>query len=142
MLKRALTYENFNGEQVTDTLYFNLTSTELISLESSYEGGLEQAIKQIIENENVREIISQFQKIILMAYGQRTEDGKRFIKSDKIKEEFSQTAAYDALFMELASDPEKATIFINAIIPKKLVEEVAKAGPALKSPSAPRPPVD
>ena len=127
MLKRAITYENFNGDTVTDTLYFNLTATELVNLETSYEGGLQKMIEKIIETENVREIIVQFQKIILMAYGERTDDGKRFIKSDKIRDEFSQTAAYDALFMELAEDATKAAAFITSIIPKQFQEEAAKA---------------
>jgi len=127
MLKRDITYEDFNGNTVTETLYFNLTSTELITLEASYDGGLQKAIESIVATQNMREIIAQFQKIILASYGERTEDGKRFRKSDLIREEFSQTAAYDALFMELAGNADKAAEFIGAIIPKQLMDQVEKA---------------
>ena len=143
MLKRDITYEDFNGDTVTDTLYFNLTSTELIQLETSYDGGLQKAIETIIKTENIREIIAQFQKILLMAYGERTADGKHFRKSDEIKAEFAQSAAYDALFMELAEDAQKAAQFIIAIVPKQLQEEAQKAAVDVNlPPGAPTTPSD
>jgi hypothetical protein len=126
VLKRDITYEDFNGERVTDTFYFNLTRTEIIELELSYDGGLEASINKIIKAENVNALIMEFKKIVLLAYGQRTEDGKRFIKNDQLKEEFSQTAAYDALFMELATDDDAAATFIKGIMPSDIVKEMAK----------------
>jgi hypothetical protein len=127
MLKREITYEDFNGEKATDTFYFNLTKTEIITLEVSYEGGLEAALKRIVATNDSKNLIAEFKRIILLAYGVKSEDGKRFIKNDQLREEFSQTAAYDALFMELATNDEAAAVFIKGIIPKDMEKEVAKS---------------
>lgn len=122
MLKRNITYTDFNGNEVTETLYFNLTRTECIQLEIGYEGGLVATLERIIESKDVRQLITEFQNIVLAAYGVRSEDGKRFIKNDEVREEFKQTAAYDALFMELATDADTAAVFVNGIIPADLVQ--------------------
>lgn len=123
MLKRDITYENFDGETVTETFYFNLMQTEIVKLQVEYDGGMREMLQRIIKSENMEAIIREFQKIVLLAYGQRSEDGKRFIKSAQLREEFSQTAAYDALFMELATDDGKAAEFIAGVIPKQLLEQ-------------------
>lgn len=120
MLKRNITYEDFNGDKVTDTHYFNLTRTEIVELEVGYDGGLEQTIKRITETKDYKSLIAEFKKLVLLSYGIRSEDGKRFIKSDILREEFSQTAAYDALFIELATDADAATLFVQGIIPKDM----------------------
>jgi len=127
MLKRDITYEDFNGQQVTETFYFNLSKTELIELEASYEGGLEASIKRIIDSDDVKNLIKEFKRIVLLSYGIRSEDGKRFIKNDQIREEFTQTAAYDALFMELATDENAADRFIKGIIPRDMGQTVVTA---------------
>jgi len=127
MLKQDITYENFDGEQTTDTFYFNLTKTEIIELEVGYEGGLEAAIKRIIQTNDHKQLIAEFKKIVLLAYGQKSEDGKRFIKSDQLREEFSQTAAYDELFIKLSTDADFAAAFIKGIVPKGIVAEIEKA---------------
>lgn len=123
MLKREITYEDFDGNQATDTFYFNLNRTELIELEVAYEGGLQAALQRIIETKDNKTLINEFQKIILSAYGVKSEDGKRFIKNDKIREEFTQTPAYDALFMDLATNENSAADFIKGILPKGLSED-------------------
>lgn len=120
MLKRDITYTDFNGNEVTDTHYFNLSKTELVELEVSYEGGLSAAIQRIIDSKDIKALIKEFQKIILTSYGVRSEDGKRFIKNDQLREEFTQTAAYDALFMELATDENAAANFIKGVVPVDL----------------------
>jgi hypothetical protein len=126
MLKRDITYENFNGVKETETFYFNLTRTEIVELELSYDGGLEVSIQRIIDAQNVKALITEFKRIVLLAYGVRSEDGKRFMKSDELREAFSQTAAYDALFMELATDDNAAAIFIKGIIPSDMSKEIDK----------------
>jgi hypothetical protein len=126
MLKHDITYENFDGEQVTETFYFNLTKTEIIELEVGYDGGLEATIKRIIAANENRKLVAEFKKIVLLAYGVKSEDGKRFIKSDQIREEFSQTAAYDELFIKLASDADYAADFIKGILPKGMAAEIEK----------------
>lgn len=133
MLKREITYEDFDGNQVTDIYYFNLNRTELVELEVGYEGGLQAALQRIIESKDNKQIISEFKKIILMAYGVKSEDGKRFIKSEKLREEFTQTAAFDALFMDLATNENAGANFINGILPKDLVKDANQAELELKT---------
>lgn len=127
MLKRDITYEDFDGEKVTGTFYFNLTKSEIIELEVGYQGGLQETLQLIIRTDNRKRLIEEFKRIILVSYGVRSEDGKRFMKTDGLREEFSQTAAYDALFIELATDAEAASVFIKGIIPKDFAKEVEKA---------------
>lgn len=121
MLKRNITYEDFNGDTVTETFYFNLSRTELINLEVEMDGGLKRFLERIVEEEDAKALIEQFQKIVLLSYGERSADGKRFIKNDELREAFTQTAAYDALFMELATDANAAADFVTGIIPANLV---------------------
>lgn len=127
MLKREITYEDFDGNQVTDTLYFNLTKSELVSLEAEYDGGLYASIKRIMEANDQKSLIEEFKKIILISYGQKSEDGKRFIKSDDMRTEFSQSAAYDALFMELATSDTLAAEFMTGIIPRDMAKAIDQA---------------
>jgi hypothetical protein len=126
MLKRDITYEDFDGEKVTETFYFNLTRSEIIELEVDHKGGLQEALQRIIRTQNNKELIAEFKKIVLLAYGIKSEDGKRFIKNDTLREEFSQTAAYDSLFMELATSDDAAAIFIKGVIPKDFAKEIEK----------------
>lgn len=121
MLKRAITFEDLDGNTVTEEFYFNLSKTELLELETGYENGsFSAALQRIIDSKNVSGLISEFKKLVLLAYGQKSADGKRFIKSDQLREEFSQTPAYDALFMELVTDDNAAAAFIQGIVPKDL----------------------
>lgn len=136
MLKRAITYEDFNGNTVTDTFYFNISKTEIIELEVSYEGGLEAMLKKIVETEDRQGLIHEFKKIILLAYGEKSEDGKRFIKNNELREAFSQTAAFDALFIELATNEDAAATFIKGCLPV----DVANAVPAKNVQLPPVPP--
>lgn len=121
MLKKSITYQDFNGDQVTETFYFNLTKTELIDMELKYNDGMTKTLERIISTQDPKVMIPEFQKLILASYGVKSEDGKRFIKSEVLREEFSQMAAYDALFMELATDDKAAAAFVNGIVPKDLV---------------------
>lgn len=126
MLKRDITYENFDGENVTETFYFNLTKTEVFELQVEYEGGLEGFLKRIINAEDQKSLFALFKKFILLSYGIKSDDGKRFIKSDQLREEFSQTAAYDTLFMELGTDDNAAATFIKGVVPKDFQREIDK----------------
>lgn len=128
MLKRNISYEDFNGEKVTETFYFNLSKSELVELEYGYSDGFSASLEAIIEAKDNKALIAEFKKLILFAYGQKSVDGKRFIKSDQLREEFEQSAAYSELFMELALDENAAATFINGIVPKdmsKVVEQEA-----------------
>jgi hypothetical protein len=126
MLKREITYEDFNGEKVSEYFYFNLSKTELIELEHEYDRGFAANIEAIVEAKSTKELIAEFKKLILMSYGKKSEDGKRFIKSDELREEFSQTAAFNELFIQLATDENAAAIFVNSIVPKDMAQSIEK----------------
>ena len=118
MLKKTITYVDYDGKERIEDFYFNLTKAEITEMELSEEGGLIKTIERVVAEEDGAKIIEIFKDLILKSYGEKSLDGKRFIKSDKLKEEFSQTEAYSELFMELATNEEKASEFVNGIIPK------------------------
>lgn len=115
MVKKTIKYEDFNGQQVEETLYFNLTQTEQTRMELSKKDGLSNYIKEAVESGDNAALLDLFTNLILESYGIKSEDGKRFIKSPKLKEEFAQSAAFDALFMEIATNPEAAEAFVKGI---------------------------
>lgn len=126
MLKKTITYEDFNGETVSEDFFFHLSKAELVELELSHKGGLAESIQKIIDAEDGKQIIAEFKNIILGAYGKRSDDGKRFIKNQALREEFESTEAYSVLFMEVVTETDKAIEFVNGIVPKGLKEEAAK----------------
>lgn len=142
MLKREIQYEDFDGEQKSEIFYFYISKPELIEMELEYEGGFVKFLQKIIETKDHRELIKQFKDLVLKAYGVKSEDGKRFEKSDKLREEFAQTAAYETLFMEMATNDNAAATFIKAILPKGMAEQVDQDKPILPpaSPTPPTPP--
>ena len=117
MLKKTITYTDYNGTERTEDFYFNLTKAEVMELEMSTSGGLAEMIKRIVDAKDAPAIIKIFKDLVLKAYGEKSPDGKRFIKSDEIRTAFSQTEAYSILFMELATDADAAAKFVNGIIP-------------------------
>lgn len=127
MYKKVITYTDYNDVERTEPFYFNFSKAELAELQLSTSGGLESYIQRIVDTQDTRELVRIFKDLILKSYGEKSDDGKRFIKSDELRDAFSQTEAYSVLFMELASDDKAAADFINGIIPKDLQQEVAKA---------------
>lgn len=117
MLKKTIKYTDFDGVQREESVYFNLTKSELTEMELSATGGLTKMIEKIVETQDGTRIIAIFKELILKAYGEKSPDGRRFIKSKELSEAFSQTPMYDILFMELATDADKASDFIKAVIP-------------------------
>jgi len=122
VLKKSITYDDYSGGTVTEDFYFNLSKAELIELELSHKGGLSESLKRIVASEDGGEIIREFKSIILKAYGKRSEDGKRFIKNQQLREEFESTEAYSVLFVELVTDTDAATAFVQGIMPQGLVD--------------------
>lgn len=122
MYKKDITYEDFDGNTVTEPFYFNLSKTELLQLEAQTPGGLGASLQRIAETKDFNKIVSEFQRIVLAAYGVRSEDGKRFIKNDQVREEFTQTPVWDALFFELATVADAAVKFVTGVFPKDLRE--------------------
>ena len=118
MLKKTITYTDFNGMERSEDFYFNLTKAEVMEMEMSTVGGLSEMIQRIIAAQDAPSIIKVFKDLVLKSYGEKSADGKRFIKTPEIAEAFSQTEAYSVLFMELATDADAASAFVNGIIPK------------------------
>ena len=120
MIKKTVTYEDYNGTERTEDFYFNLNKAELMEMEMGTSGGLGEMITKIVAAQDAPAIIKVFKDLVLKAYGEKSPDGKRFIKSEEISEAFSQTAAYPEIFMELATDADKATEFVNGIVPANM----------------------
>lgn len=126
MLKKTVTYTDYNGETRTEVLHFNLSKAEVIELELSAEGGLERRIRSITESGDNKQMFEVFKNLIVMAYGERSADGRRFIKNDQIRKEFLESEAYSELFYELVTDSNAAADFFNGIIPSLSKDEPAK----------------
>lgn len=126
MLKKTIKYTDYNGNVREEDFWFNLTQAEVTELEVSVEGGLVEMINRIVAAQNGKVIIETFKDIILRAYGEKSADGRRFIKNQEVRDAFAQTEAYSKLFMELATDAKAASEFVNGIVPPKS-EEPPKA---------------
>ena len=117
MLKKSIKYTDYNGVERTEDFYFNLSKAELMEMEMSTAGGLAEMITKIVAAQDQPAIIKLFKELILKAYGEKSADGKRFIKSDELAAAFSQTEAYSELFMELVTNATAAAEFVNGIMP-------------------------
>lgn len=125
MLKKTIPYTDYNDVKREEDFYFNLTETELAEMQLEVTGGLDSMLQAIVKAQDIPTIVKLFKQLILKAYGQKSPDGRRFIKSEELSTEFSQTGAYNVLYMELSQDAEKASEFITGIIPAKYREAVA-----------------
>jgi hypothetical protein len=125
MYTKKIKYNDFNGTEREEEFFFNLTKAELLEMELMQGGGMENYITRIIAEQDQGKIMQMFKEIILKAYGEKSLDGKRFVKSEEISTAFTQTGAYDVLFVELATDADAASTFINAVIPEEIVQELA-----------------
>lgn len=123
MLKKTITYTDYNNNERTEDFYFNLNKAEIMEMEMSTSGGLAERIQRVIASQDAPTIIKIFKDLVLASYGQKSPDGKRFIKNDKLREEFEQTEAYSMIFMELATDAEAASAFVNGIMPADLAQQ-------------------
>ena len=124
MLKKTITYRDYNDVERTEDFYFNLTKAELMEMEIGTTGGLGEMITKIVNSKDAPAIIKIFKDLVLKAYGEKSEDGKRFMKSEAISTAFAQTEAYSIIFMELATDDNAAANFMNGIIPHDLRQEI------------------
>ena len=124
MYKKTITYTDYNGHERTEEFLFNLTEAEIAEMEMSKKGGLTNTLQRLIRTEDAPEIAKIFKDLILKSYGEKSDDGRRFIKTKEKADEFSQTEAYSKLYMELAFDDKAAAEFINNIIPKSMAEQL------------------
>lgn len=124
MFKKTIKYTDYMGNDREEDFYFDLSPAELTELELSTEGGLSAMIQKIIKAKDMPSLIATFKKLVLMSYGEISNDGRRFIKNDEVRTGFSQTPAYSILFMELATNDNAATEFVNGIIPKEEIDKI------------------
>ncbi|MBO7452210.1 MAG: hypothetical protein J6U54_17930 [Clostridiales bacterium] len=124
MVKKTLTYKDFDGNERTEDFYFNLLPKELMDLQTSMKGGLSQMLDKIIKENDQNALYKYFEQLVLVAYGVKSMDGRTMDKSDAAKEDFKSTVAYSDIYMDLATDAKAATDFVNGILPSK--EEMEK----------------
>ncbi len=121
MLSKKIKYTDYNGVEREETFLFNLSKAELMEMELGTVGGLADMIKNIVAAQDTPSIVKIFKELVLKAYGEKSADGKRFIKVDEkgnpLSIGFSQTEAYSNLFMELATDADAAAKFVRGIVP-------------------------
>lgn len=120
MIKKTITYNDYNGVSRTEDFYFNLSQAEIMEMQLSTTGGLAEMIRKIVAAQDAPALIKIFKNLILKAYGEKSADGKHFVKSKEIATAFSQTEAYSQLFMELATNADEAAKFVNGIIPANM----------------------
>lgn len=125
MFKKTINFVNFNDEPDSETVYFNLTKTELIELEVGFGNtGMYDYLTKIMNSNDSREILDTFKTIVKASYGKKSADGRRFVKNDEVWEEFTQSPIYDQFFIELMTDPEASGTFVAGIMPKDLDKTV------------------
>jgi len=118
MLKKTITFTDFNGVERTEDFYFNLTKAEVAIMETSTAGGWGEHLRTIVAEQDPKKIVDAFRYLIAKAYGKKSPDGRQFLKSQEILDSFEQTEAYSELFMELVTNPEAPAAFVNGIFPQ------------------------
>ena len=122
MLKKTVTYVDYNGVERTEDFYFNLSKAEVTEMELSVRGGLSAMLEELVKSGDNARIVEIFKDLVLRSYGEKSADGKRFVKSKELSEAFSQTEAYSEIFIELALDEKAAAAFVNGILPANLTK--------------------
>ena len=118
MLKKTKTYTDYNGNERTEDFFFNLSKAECIEMNLTTEGGLDAYLQKIVDTKDVPKLIKEFKDLVLKAYGEKSADGRRFMKNDEIRQAFAETEAYSDIFMELVTDANAAIEFVNGIVPE------------------------
>ena len=124
MLKKTITYTDYDGVERTEDFWFNLSKSELTKLDAELPGGVLGVLRKIIDKKDRKALVDFIETLILRSYGEKTLDGKRFAKTPDMAEEFMQTPAYDELFMSILSDTDSQTSFINGVIPQSMAKDI------------------
>lgn len=122
MLVKTITYTDYNGTERTENFYFNISKAELLELNFTIEGGLEQLLQRIVKAKDIPQLAKLFKQLIRISYGRKSDDGRILRKSEEISDEFIQSEAYSELYVELMTDTDKAIEFVNSIVPSDIVE--------------------
>lgn len=139
MLKKTITYTDYDGVQRTEDFYFNLSKAEITEMELSMEGGMRAYIQKIIAAKSQLALVTLFKEIVMKSYGKKSPDGRLFMKNDAIRAEFEAHPAYSMIYMDLVTDEAKASAFVNGIMPADMANQnpamemaaTASAAPAL-----------
>ena len=130
MIKKTVTYTDYNGVERTENFYFNLSKAEVMEMELSAEGGMAESIQKVVDAKDAPAIIRVFKDLVLKAYGVKSDDGRRFMKTkpdgSRYADDFKETEAYSQIFMELATDADKAAEFVNGIMPGDIAKQLPK----------------
>lgn len=126
MIKKTVTYKDFDGNERTEDFYFHLTEQELTEWELSVDGGLSGVLTRIINSKDNRKLVEIFKDLLIRSYGVKTPDGRGFIKNEDVLNDFKYTQAFSDIYMELATDDKAASEFVNGIIPVSLAAEARK----------------
>ena len=124
MFKKTITYTNFNGEEITEDFFFNLSKSEIAKSNFSTAGGIENLLRKLVNEKNIQSLSDLFTDFIGRSYGIRSDDGKFFRKSPEIRADFENSAAYDTLYMELLTSPESAVEFLKGVLPSDLTKDI------------------
>lgn len=130
MLKKTITYTDYDGNERTEDFYFNLTKAECLEMELGSNGGMKKYVERIIAAQDGKQLVSLFKEIIDKSYGVKSLDGKRFVKNQEVLDEFKQSEAYSELFMELATSSDSAAAFVNGVLPV-IPENMKESAPAV-----------
>lgn len=124
MIKKTVTYTDFNGNERTESFYFHYSQAEILEMELSTDGGFAERIQRIIDAKDQPSLIRVIKKFVLDAYGAKSDDGKRFIKNDDVRAAFEECPAYSVIFMELVQDDVAAAEFVKGVVPADLAQNV------------------
>lgn len=126
MITKTITFEDFNGKELTEEFCFHLSEAAIIEMELSKKGGLTEFIKKIVAEEDGEKLVELFKNLLKKTVGKKSEDGRKFIQNEEITNDFIQTNAYSKLFVELATNAGQAAAFVNGIVPASMQEELKK----------------
>lgn len=127
MIKKTITYVDFNDIERTETFYFNYSKAELLEMEMTTEGGFVERVQRIIDAKDSGSLVKLWKKFVIDAYGVKSDDGRRFMKNDEIRAAFVECPAYSTIFMELATDDVAGAEFVKGVVPADMAKQIASA---------------
>lgn len=126
MIKKTVTFTDFDGNERTEDFYFHLTEQELTEWELSVDGGLSGVLTRIVNSQDTKTLIGIFKDLLVKSYGVKTPDGRGFVKNEEVLNNFTCTQAFSDIYMELATDDKAAAEFVNGVMPAGLAEKANK----------------
>lgn len=127
MFVKQVKYTNLNGLEVEENVYFNLTKSEVMEMELKVDGTYSEKLETIFKKKNIPLLIKYIKEILLAAYGVKSDDGNRFYKNDKVREDFLASPAFDEIYYELLTDADKAAEFVQKIMPVEISDAEVEA---------------